>query len=218
MIGLSAIDNIVKLKTVDFSKIVTIFDMKSNIEKSSILKMSDTLKSQKDAIGLFKDYDFDLSDFLESIFNDAIKELYMDKVVLDSIKSLYSDKVIRVINSNLNILLSKHLKNARIALLRNKAGKEQSLINYSHRIVYDASGRRISLVDKFRKDLRKVLIDYVNDLVIISAYKEGKQVAYTVNENGEKNKEFLISNYMKYAEIKNSIFHPNVQSLAYIEE
>lgn len=218
MIDLSTIDNIVNNNAVNFAKLVTIFDMKSNIEKSSILSLTDVYKSQKEAVSLFKDYGFDLTDFLNVVYEEANRELYIDSITLEKIKSVYSDRIFRVINSNINILLSKHSKNARTALLRNKANKQQDLIKYSHKTVFDASGRQISLVDKFRKDLRKAMIDYVNDVIVVSAYKEGKKTGYTIKDNGEIYKEFSISEYIKNPQIKNSIFHPNVQSLAHIEE
>lgn len=215
--NLSDIDSFVNQSTQSFKSLVEIFNMKNNIEKDSILTSIDLLKSRQESMKLLKDYSFNFEDFINKAHQEFVSKKIMDDVMLDNIKSIYYDKISAIISENTFLLLKNAEKNGKKSQIRNVSRISNSKVVYSNDYVYDSSQRKISLVDKFRKDLRKALIDYVNDVVVFAGYNNGKTNGYTKTSTGELYKIFSLSDYIR-GDVKNSIFHPNVQSLAYIED
>lgn len=211
------IDSEVKQITKQFEALVNLFDVKSNLEKDKIYNLSDVMKSREEAKKIIAEYSLVNNDFLVKITDEAIENNWQSSESAEKIFSIYSAKLNAKISENINLLLAKHIHNAKSMVLGSKSAKVLRLLKYSHNTITDAAQRKISLVEKFRKDIRKVLIDFCNDMKLFGAYNNGKTWAYTLNELGETYKRFLISDYIK-TDLKDKIFHPNVRSLAYVED
>lgn len=217
MINLSDIDSFVNQKTQSFKSLVEIFNMKNTIEKDKMLKPEDLLRSHKESIKMIQEYSLNVQDLAGKIYQEFLNNNVMDEISLDKIKAIYEEKARLAIVENTSLLLKNSDKNSKKSQIRNVSRVNQSSVKYENGYIYDASQRKISLVDKFRKDLRKVFVDYVNDVVVFSAYKNGKKNGYTKTVSGELYKIFSLSDYIR-GDVKNTIFHPNVQSLAYVED
>lgn len=217
MINLSDIDSFVNQKTQSFKSLVEIFNMKNTIEKDKMLKPEDLLRSHKESVKMIQEYSLNVQDLTGKIYQEFLNNNVMDEISLDKIKAIYEEKARLAIVENTSLLLKNSDKNNKKSQIRNVSRVNQSNVKYENGYIYDASQRKISLVDKFRKDLRKVFVDYVNDVVVFSAYKNGKKNGYTKTVSGELYKIFSLSDYIR-GDVKNTIFHPNVQSLAYVED
>lgn len=215
--NLSEIDSFVNSNVQNFKFLVDIFNMRNNLEQQKALTSFDLLKFKNESIKLLKEYPFDIKGIVDKIYQESVENKMMDEIVLDNFKSIYEDKATRAVSENVQLLLNNADKNIKKSQIRNIAMRNQNIIKYENGFVYDSQQRKISLIDKFRKDLRKVLIDYVNDITIFSAYYNGKSTGYTLQPNGKLYKIFSLKDYIK-GDVKNTIFHPNVQSLAYVED
>lgn len=214
---LTDIDTEVNKLTQQFTALVNLFNMKSNLEKDKMFSLNDVVKSRNEAQKMVLQYNFAIRDFMTSIADESVDKQWQDEKSADSISNIYFAKMHDVIEKNINLLIAKHIRNAKDMVIRNKTNRHPKLFEYSHNTIYDAKQRQISLSDKFKKDVRKVLIDFYNDLKLFGAYNNGKRWAYTITPSGAVYKRFLISDYVK-TNLKDKIFHPNVQSLAYVED
>lgn len=214
---LAEIDLQVKRLTQQFSALVELFNIKSNLEKDKVFTLPDVMRSRAEAKEMISKYQFDIYEFMASIGEESVLNNWQTQESMEQISLIYYQKMNEAISANVNILLNKHIRNAKDMVIRNKANRYPKLVKYSHSIIYDTKQRQISITEKFRKDVRKVLIDFHNDLKLFGAYNNGKSWAYTIQSDGSVNKRFSISEYIK-TNLKNKIFHPNVQSLAYVEE
>ena len=147
------IDSEVKQITKQFEALVNLFDVKSNLEKDKIYNLSDVMKSREEAKKIIAEYSLVNNDFLAKITDEAIKNNWQSSESAEKIFSIYSAKLNAKISENINLLLAKHIHNAKSMVLGSKSAKVLRLLKYSHNTITDAAQRKISLVEKFRHDL-----------------------------------------------------------------